>query len=111
MPLTKESSLISFITTKSAQNMGLNLGSEIYAIIKSSDISIVNAAPAASEELNIIQGHVKDIEFSEEFIELTFAVNDEKKLVAFLDKTEANSFKIGDEAFAIIRTNNIIIGS
>lgn len=111
MPLTKECSLISYITTKSAQNMGLNLGSEIYAIIKSSDISIVNAMPAASEELNIIQGYVKDIELSEEFIELTFAVNDEKKLVAFLDKTEANSFKTGDEAYALIRTNNIIIGS
>jgi molybdate transport system regulatory protein len=111
MPLTKESSLVSSITTKSVQNMGLSLGSEVYAIIKSSDISIVNAAPEPSEELNILKGYVKDIERSDEFIELTFAVNEEKKLIAFLDKTKENSFKTGDEAYAIIRTNNIIIGS
>ncbi|MBU1217899.1 TOBE domain-containing protein [bacterium] len=111
MPLSEESSLVSYITTKSAQNMGLNLGSEVYAIIKSSDISIVNAAPESWEDTNVIKGHIKDIELSDEFIELTFAIKNGKKFIAFLDKTEANSFKVGDEAYAVIRTNNIIIGS
>lgn len=111
MSLSQESSLVSYITAKSAQNMGLSLGSEIYAIIKSSDIAIVNEAPQQSEEINIIKGKVQEIELSDEFIELTFAIANEKKLIAFLDKTKANSFKIGDEAYAIIRTNNIIIGS
>jgi molybdate transport system regulatory protein len=111
MPLNDESSLISVITTKSAQNMGLNISSEIYAIIKSSDISIVNAAPEVNTEINVIKGKIKLIELSDDFIELTLATDANTMFVAFLDKSKANSFEIGSEAYALIGTKNIIIGS
>ncbi|DAB30372.1 MAG TPA: ModE family transcriptional regulator [Sulfurimonas sp. UBA12504] len=110
MPLTEQSSLISVITTKSAQNMGLTIGSEIYAIIKSSDISIVNAAPEVNAEMNVIKGKIKLIELSDDFIEVTFNISQNTNLIAFLDKSKANSFTVGSEAYALIKTNNIIIG-
>jgi molybdate transport system regulatory protein len=111
MPLSKESSLVSSITTKSAQNMGLTIGSEIYAIIKSSDISIVNTLPKTCEELNVLEGTIKLIEISDDFIEVTLGLSNNINLVAFLDNTTANSLKVGAQAYALIHTNNIIIGA
>ncbi len=110
MPLSNENSLTCSITTKSAQNMGLTLGSEIYAIIKSSDISIVNTPPKTNQETNLIKGKIKLIELSDDFIEVTFSVHENTNLIAFLDKTTATSFTVGSEAYALIKTNHIIIG-
>ncbi|MDD3059681.1 MAG: TOBE domain-containing protein [Sulfurimonas sp.] len=111
MPLSNESSLRSTITKKSADNMGLDTQSEIYAIIKSSDILIQSQAPQTSEEINILKGTIKSIELSDDFAELEFSLNKNTNLIAFLDKEKVNTFEIGPEAYAIISTKNIIIGS
>lgn len=113
MALTQESTLVSSITSKSVQNMGLNVGSEIYAIIKSSDISILKTAPkiATCKECNIFKGTIKSVALSEEFVEITFLLNKEISFVAILDKSEANIYKAGEVAYARIHAKNIIIGA
>ena len=103
--------LVSRITTKSVRNMGLEVGREIYAIIKSSDIVIVNEPPIFQKELNIQEGIIKSLEDSGDSIELSFALNETTTLVALLNKENLNSFHVGEKAYALISANNIIIGS
>ncbi|MDY0123381.1 TOBE domain-containing protein [Sulfurimonas sp.] len=103
-------SLTSSITTKSIKNMGLHVGSKVYAIIKSSDINIVNETPASNKNINILKGDIELIEISQDSLEVSFKINEHITLTALLNKEDAASLKIGSKAFALINTNNIIIG-
>lgn len=104
-------SLISSITAKSAKDMSLHVDSDTYAIIKSSDIDIVTTPPPACKTLNIIEGKIVSLETSQHSQEITFEVNETLTLVAAQCKDEHQErLKIGDIAYAIINTKNIIIG-
>ncbi|QHG90732.1 LysR family transcriptional regulator [Sulfurimonas sp. CVO] len=111
MSLSGGSSLTSIITAKSVKNMGLSVGDDIYAIIKSSDINIANKIPDDCEDLNILEGMIKTIEISKNSAEVSFAINKNITLIAILNKTDIDSLKIGSKAYAIINKKNIIIGS
>ena len=117
--------ITSNITAKSAQNMGLGVGDDIYAIIKSSDITLAkelsvplphpkstsSLSLTAHANVNILEGHISAIENSEESIEVRFLCNEETTLIALLSKSTNNTFQIGDKVYALISANNIIIGS
>lgn len=103
--------IISNITAKSAQNMGLTEGSDIYAIIKSSDIAMTKEPSAPQADINILEGEVSSIENSQDSIEVSLTLNEETTLVALLNKSAKNAFEVGDKAYALISAHNIIIGS
>ena len=103
-------SLTSGITTKSVKNMGLEAGSDVYAIIKSNDINIVSELPQDKQNINIIEGTIGQIELSQDSIEVSFLVSEHTKLVALLSKESLNSLKAGSKAYALINKNSIIIG-
>lgn len=103
-------SLTSAITAKSTKNMGLEEGSDVYAIIKSNDIDIVNEPPKNSQNINIIEGMIEQVELSKESIEISFFVSEHVKLTALLSNRSANEFKVGSKAYALIDKNSIIIG-
>ena len=108
--LSGGSKLLSTITSKSANNMNLHVGSEIYAIIKSSDIKIYAKAPKEASNLNILEGTIESIESSEKNSELALRINDKTLLIALLGKDELNSFQVGAKAYAAIAYNSIIVG-
>ncbi|PLX21987.1 ModE family transcriptional regulator, partial [Candidatus Parcubacteria bacterium] len=110
MSLSGGSSLTSIITAKSVKNMGLSVGDYIYAIIKSSDINIVNKIPDDCEDLNILEGTIKTVEISQDSVEVSFVIDKHTTLTALLNKKNIDSLKIGSKAYAIINKNNIIIG-
>ncbi|MCX6076509.1 MAG: TOBE domain-containing protein [Campylobacterales bacterium] len=104
--------LTSNITAKSAKNMGLTEGSDMYAIIKSSDITLTKELPVtANDDINILEGVINSVENSEEFIEIGFSLNENTTLIALLNKSSNNTFQVGEKAYALISANNIIIGS
>ncbi len=103
--------ITSNITAKSAQNMGLTEGSDIYAIIKSSDITITEEPPTPHSNINILEGVINSVENSEESIEIGFYLNENTTLIALLNKSNNNAFKVGEKAYALISANSIIIGS
>ncbi len=104
-------SLISSITSKSAKDMALAIGSDTYAIIKSSDIDIVKIPPKASNTLNIINGVIEFIETSQHSQEVTLKVNDSLSLVAASSKDGSElNLQVGQSAYAVLNTKNIIIG-
>ena len=102
--------LTSRITTKSIKNMGLHVNGSVYAVIKSSDINIVNELPASTKNINILKGDIELIEISKDSLEVSFKVNENITLIALLDKENSASLKIGSKAYALINTDNIIIG-
>jgi molybdate transport system regulatory protein len=99
------------ITTKSIHNMGLAVGSNIYAIIKSSDIKIVKNPPIQNANTNILEGIISSIQSSNDSIEIGLYLNEETTLIALLKKSGSNLFEVGEKAYALIFENNIIIGS
>ncbi len=101
----------SSITAKSAQNMGLAVGSDIYAIIKSSDITITKEPPLPHANSNILEGKISSIENSQDSIEIGLALSENTTLIALLNTQNSNTFEVGDKAYALISINNIIIGS
>jgi molybdate transport system regulatory protein len=102
--------MVSKITTKSVRDMGLEEGSEVYAIIKSSDIQIDNEPPHAMDNRNILEGAIKKIEIAQESVEITFALSDSLSLTAMVPKSSVSNLFIGAKAYASFQTNNIIIG-
>lgn len=111
LTLPGNASIISKITTKSVKNMGLKVGDNVYAIIKSSEISIVNTAPNSNEFMNVLEGTIKLIEISDDSVEVSFAINEFITLIAIMDKYSVKSLKIDAKAYAVINLNSIIIGS
>ncbi len=111
MSIAGGGTLYSTITSKSVTNMNLHTDHHIYAIIKSSDIHIVNEPPVDDTHVNILQGTIKLIEISDDSIEVSFALNDTTTLIALIDKTKIDSLQIGKNAYAVISYSNIIIGS
>ena len=108
--LSGGSKILSTITSKSVNSMNLHVGSDIYAIIKSSDIKIHETAPKETTNLNILEGTIESIKSTELNSELALRINDKTLLVTLLDKDELDSFRVGKKAFASIAYNNIIVG-
>jgi len=103
--------ITSSITSKSVKNMSLSVGDDVYAIIKSSDISISTTPPPKSDTLNIIEGTIQKIEISSESVEVSLKVNDLTSLILVVKEAQIASLKVGDKAYANVHASNIIIGS
>jgi len=111
LSLLDGASLVSIITTKSVKEMGLTIESDVYAIIKSSDINIVNKLPKSSKNVNVIEGVIESIQTSQNSLEVSFKINNALSLIAVLEKQEdETALNTSSKAYAVISTKNIIIG-
>ena len=102
--------LISTITTKSVENMGLTVGCNLYAIIKSSDIAILFSLPDSNNTDNILLGIIESINNVEENREITMQLKGGAQLIALERQPSKCDLKIGSSAYAIISPLHIIIG-
>ncbi|KFN39841.1 MAG: ModE family transcriptional regulator [Sulfuricurvum sp. MLSB] len=102
--------LLSTITAKSVENMGLMMGCDAYAIIKSSDIHIVSAPPSSPTADNVLSGTVETIESSEDNVEITLRLDGGALLIALEKQDTAQTFAVGSPAYALISPLHIIIG-
>jgi molybdate transport system regulatory protein len=102
--------LRSTITAKSVENMGLTLGCDTYAIIKSSDIHIVSALPTSATEDNVLIGTIETLETSGENIEIGLRLEGGTLLIALEKQDSLQKLQIGLQAYAIISALHIIIG-
>ena len=100
--------LYSTITTKSVENMGLVVGCDLYAIIKSSDITITSS-PADSEK-NLLAGTIESMEISGNNVEIAFRLNGGTLLIVLEKQDSLQRFEVGTPSFAIISPLHIIIG-
>jgi len=102
--------LRSTITAKSVENMGLTLGCDLYAIIKSSDIHIVSAPPSSDRTDNVLSGTVETLETSGDNIEIGLRLEGGTILIALEKEDLRQNLKIGMTAYALISPLHIIIG-
>ena len=108
--LSGNTKVISKITSKSATNMNLHVESNIYAIIKSSDIKISSAMPQNTQNINILEVVIETIEANEENTEVALRIDSKTLLVTLLQNKNIDVFSVGDKAYASIDYNSIIIG-
>lgn len=102
--------LRSTITAKSVENMGLTLGCDTYAIIKSSDIHIISALPASATEDNVLIGTIETLETSGENIEIGLRLEGGTLLIALEKQDSLQNLHVGVSAYALISPLHIIIG-
>ncbi len=110
LALQGEDTLRSTITAKSVMNMGLSIGCDTYAIIKSSDINIVSVPPSSDTLDNLLCGTIETLERSGENIEITLRLAGGTLLIALEKQDSLKNLQIGMEAYAIISPLHIIIG-
>jgi molybdate transport system regulatory protein len=100
----------STITAKSVLNMGLSVGCDTYAIIKSSDISIVSTKPSIDTDDNVLSGTVETLETSGDNIEIALRLAGGTLLIALEKQDALQNLQVGMTAYAIISPLHIIIG-
>ncbi len=102
--------LHSSITSTSAEHMHLHVDSEVYAIIKSSDIQIMSQKPQNLEKTNVIEGVITSILSNATNSEINLQINEKFTLTASLSNSNVELLQQGKKAFALIDYANIIIG-
>lgn len=105
--------LTAIITRTSAERLGLKAGVKAYALIKASDVMIGSADIAAQiSARNAIPGTISRIETGAVNDEVTLDIGDGNSLVAIITRTSAErlGFRVGQNACAIIKASNVMIG-
>lgn len=110
LSLSGSDTLISTITEKSVKNMGLSIGCDTYAIIKSSDISILSTPPQPQNGDNVLCGTIETLETSGDNVEIALRLSGGTLLIALEKKDLLQNFEIGMTAYAHISPLHIIIG-
>jgi molybdate transport system regulatory protein len=110
LALEGEDTLLSTITAKSVENMGLSVGCDTYAIIKSSDICILSIPPQSKNGDNVLCGTIETLETSGDNVEIALRLSGGTLLIALEKKDSLQNFEIGMTAYAHISPLHIIIG-
>lgn len=100
----------SSISARSTENMHLHIGHKVYAIIKSSDISIVTEQPKEEKNFNVLAGVIESINSNETHSEVALKINEKYSLISIMPNETAQSLSPLQTAFALIEYSNIIIG-
>lgn len=99
----------STITLTSIKNMGITIGCDLYAIIKSSDVVIIDQSPK-SEEANILKGIVTKIESLDDTNEITLQLDNDIEVISVMNPNETKHLFIGMDAYALISPKHVIVG-
>jgi molybdenum-pterin binding domain len=105
--------LTAIITRHSVERLGLKAGTDAYALIKASDVMIGSAEVAAQiSARNVIPGTISRIETGAVNDEITLDIGDGNSLVAIITRASAErlNFAVGQNACAIIKASNVMIG-
>lgn len=112
LSLSSIDTLKSTISLKSVTNMGLQIGSEAYAIIKSSDITIQpysqNITPIGND--NLLLGTIESLEFSGDLFEVGIRLEGGTLLIALTQQSSLNHLQLNSKAYATISPLHVIIG-
>lgn len=102
--------IVSVITRRSAEELGLGIGKPAIALIKSSFVTLA-AGSAAMERVNQLAGTVIDREDDETASEISLLLSAGKTLVATLSRQYADglALSVGDRVVASIDPSDVIL--
>ncbi|PVM88852.1 molybdenum-dependent transcriptional regulator [Caulobacter radicis] len=101
-------SIVSVITRRSAEELGLAVGRPAVALIKSSFVRLAADAPAGAAD-NVLAGEVLDREDGEAASEVVVALAEGKTLVATVPSTLAAGLAPGVAIHAMIAPSDVIL--
>lgn len=112
LKLKSGNSLVSIITNTATENLELNIGDEVVAIIKSSNVLLSTEAGLKISARNRLSGEIEAINQGEINSEVVINVGNEDKVVTVITTSSIKSMnlKVGSKVDAIIKASDIMIG-
>jgi len=110
--LKSENTLVSIITNTATENLGLNIGDEVIAVIKSSNVLLSTESGIKLSARNSLKGEIESINQGEINSEVVINVGNEDKVVTVITTNSIKNMnlKIGSKVDAIIKASDIMIG-
>lgn len=102
--------LFATITKKSMMDMGIEVGSLVYAVIKSSDVKVGHLPHEELQQSNYLYGEIINMQSFSNDIELTLGVGEITKLTAVVNKEDISQLGVTNKAYISIGYDNILIG-
>lgn len=105
--------LTAIVTSESVESLGLSLGSEAYALIKTSFIILIPADERIiTSARNRLCGVVRELRHGTISSEAIIELEGGKTLVAVITEESANApeFQVGREVCALIKASHVILG-
>lgn len=113
LTLREKARIIATITNDGVDEMGLKVGDDAYALIKSSWIILARSKPNKISVRNALEGVVTEILEGRVSVEIKLAVSGGNTLIAVIteDAQKELDFKQGDKAWALFKASHVIIGA
>ncbi|WP_418184679.1 TOBE domain-containing protein [Aliarcobacter vitoriensis] len=110
--LKSGNSIVSIITNNSVENLGLKIGDEVIAVIKSSNVLLSTQSDLKLSARNSLKGTIEDISLGAVNAEVVINIGDKDKIVAVVTANSVSNMKleIGTKVDAIIKASDIMIG-
>ncbi len=113
LTVDNQTELRATITKKSLADMGIETGSVVYAIIKSSDVLVGHLQHVKTNKVklsNDLVGEVVKFQSYEDSVELVISVSSDLNIVAVADKIELSKLGLTNKAYISIDYDDILIG-
>ena len=110
--LKSGNSLVSIITNTATENLELNIGDEVIAVIKSSNVLLSTENEMKLSVRNCIKGVIEVINQGEVNSEVVINIGNEDKMVTIITTNSIKNMnlKVGTKVNAIIKASDIMIG-
>ncbi len=109
--LDDENELVAVITGESAENLGLSIGMEINALVKSSSVLLLNDPAVRTTARNHLWGEITRIHEGPVNSEVTLAMKNGKSVCAVVthDSVEKLGLAVGEQACAVFKASSVIL--
>lgn len=104
--------LVSIITNTATENLEINVGDEVIAVIKSSNVLLSTEANLKISARNTLKGEIETINQGEINSEVVINIGNEDKVVTVITTSSIKNMnlKVGSKVDAIIKASDIMIG-
>jgi molybdate transport system regulatory protein len=109
--LDEDNELVAVITGESAENLGLGIGMEINALVKSSSVLLLNDPAVKTTARNHLWGEITRIHEGPVNSEVTLAMKTGKSVCAVVthDSVDKLGLVVGEQACAVFKASSVIL--
>ena len=111
LKLDADNELVAIITRESAENLGLAIGTEVYALVKSSSVLLLTDPNVRTTARNHLWGEVTRIFEGPVNAEVTLVMDGGKSICAVVthDSVERLGLAVGERACAVFKASAVIL--
>ncbi|MBS1161684.1 MAG: Molybdenum-binding protein, N-terminal:Molybdenum-pterin binding protein [Proteobacteria bacterium] len=111
LKLDEENEIVAVITSESAESMGLSIGMELNALVKSSSVLLLNDSNLRTSARNHLWGEISRIHDGPVNAEITLTMKSGKSICAVVthDSVARLGLAIGEQACAVFKASAVIL--